>query len=63
MSTSPQNWVHAHVNRVKAVITLISSHFYYVIPILIYYRYMPIGKVWIYRLLFVCLFVCLCLYG
>ena len=28
-----------------------------------YYLHMPIGKVWIYRLLFVCFFVCVCLYG
>jgi len=25
-----------------------------------YYPHMPIGKVWIYRLLFVCVFVCVC---
>ena len=25
-----------------------------------YYPHMPIGKVWIYRLLFVCLCVCVC---
>jgi len=29
----------------------------------VYYPQMPIGKVWIYRLLFVCLSVCLYGYG
>jgi len=27
-----------------------------------YYPHMPVGRVWIYRLLFVCLFVSLCLF-
>jgi len=31
--------------------------------IIIYYPHMPVGKVWIYHLLFVFFVICVCLYG